>query len=192
MELNDVIQKRRALRALEKVKITDDMVNKLARTAGLSASCFNKQPWRFVFVRNEDVLQNLFGALSRGNKWAERASMIVAVFSDKELDCVAGEREYFLFDTGMATAFMLLKATEMGLVAHPIAGFDEDKAKEALGIPAAKRLITLVIVGKHADNPEELLSEKQLERELYRPKRLELPEIMFWDGYSSSSNISSE
>jgi nitroreductase len=192
MEFEDVVHKRRALRALEKVKITDDMVKKMVRSAGLSASCFNKQPWRFVFVRDEHVLRRLFGSLSRGNKWAERASMIVAVVSHRDLDCVVGEREYYLFDTGMATALLILKATEMGLVAHPIAGFDEDKAREVLTVPAEMRLITLIIFGKHADNPEELLDEKQLEREHFRPQRLDLPDIMFLDGYSSSSSMSSE
>ncbi len=192
MELHDIVDKRRALRALEKVTIPDDMVRELARTAGLAPSCFNKQPWRFVFVREEGMLDQLHGALSRGNKWAERASMIMAAVSEPELDCVTGGREYYLFDTGMATAFLLLKATEMGLVAHPIAGFDEEKAKTILGVPERMRLITLVIFGTHAANPEELLSESQLERERERPLRLKLAEIMMHERYSSSSNISSE
>ncbi|HEX7502285.1 MAG TPA: nitroreductase family protein, partial [Acidobacteriota bacterium] len=85
---------------------------------------------------------------------------------------------YYLFDTGMATAFLILRATEMGLVAHPISGFDEDLAKEALGIPADMRLITLVNVGKHLLPPNALLSEKQAETEKTRPERLPLTEIM--------------
>ncbi len=192
MELNDAIHKRRALRALEKATVTDDMVRELARNAGLAPSCFNKQPWRFVFVRDDKMLRRMFGALSRGNKWAERASMIVAAVSKADLDCVVGERDYYLFDTGMATALILLKATEMGLVAHPIAGFDEGKAREILDVPAGMRLITLIIVGKHAADPQELLNESQLEREHLRPPRLALEEIMLLDSYSSSSNMSSE
>ena len=62
----------------------------------------------------------------------------------------------------MATAFIILRATELGLVAHPIAGFDEDKVKEILGIPDDRRVITLVIVGKHMDTVSPVLSEKQL------------------------------
>jgi len=33
--------------------------------------------------------------------------MFVAVFSRKDDDCVIKDREYHLFDTGMATAFMI-------------------------------------------------------------------------------------
>jgi nitroreductase len=69
--------------------------------------------------------------------------MIIAVFSRVDYDCVIRAREYYLFDTGMATAFITLRATELGLVAHPIAGFDENKAKDTLGIPDDMRLTTL-------------------------------------------------
>jgi len=96
-----------------------------------------------------NVLKQLHGAMSKGNAWVQAASLIIAVFSKKELDCLIKEREYYLFDTGMATAFIILRATELGLVAHPIAGFNEDAVKEILGIPEEMRLITLVIVGKH-------------------------------------------
>jgi len=30
----------------------------------------------------------------------------------------------------MATAFIILRATELGLVAHPIAGYNEDAVKQ--------------------------------------------------------------
>jgi nitroreductase len=91
---------------------------------------------------------------------------------------VVKEREYYLFDTGMATAFLILRATEMGLVAHPIAGYDEGKAKEILGIPVDMGLITLVIVGTHLLPVNSLLNEQQAENEKTRPARLPLSEIM--------------
>ncbi|MCJ7524188.1 MAG: nitroreductase family protein, partial [Candidatus Aminicenantes bacterium] len=93
------------------------------------------------------------------------------------------EREYYLFDTGMATAFLILRASELGLVAHPIAGFDEDKAKEILGVPTDMRLITLVNVGKHLLPVNSLLNEQQAEIEQTRPGRLPLSEIMRIDHY---------
>jgi nitroreductase len=183
MELKEVIHSRRAYRALEEVVVPDRMVEELSTLAGLAPSCFNKQPWRFVFVRRPEVLQKLYTALSSGNDWARKSSMIVAVVSERELDCVVKEREYYLFDTGMATALLILSATERGLVAHPIAGFDEDGVKEILQIPPHMKLITLVIVGRHAEDAGELLSEKQLKSELSRPPRVPVTEIMKFDYY---------
>lgn len=178
MELLEIIEKRRAYRSLQPVEISEEMVRELAMAASLSASCFNKQPWRFVFALDPEVLERLKGAMKKGNEWTRAASLIVAVCSRKDLDCVVREREYFLFDTGMATAFLILRATDMGLVAHPIAGYDEDKAREALGIPADMRLITLVNIGKHLLPPNALLDEQQAETEKNRPERLPLNEIM--------------
>jgi len=183
MELREIIQRRRAYRSLGPLKINKDLVEELAAAASLSASCFNYQPWRFVFALDTEVLERLQGAINKGNEWAKAASMIIAVVSQKDMDCLVKEREYYLFDTGMATAFLILKATELGLVAHPIAGYNEDKAKVILGIPADMRLITLVIVGVHQLPPNSLLNEKQAEGEKTRPERLPVSEIMRIDHY---------
>jgi nitroreductase len=178
MKLMEIIEKRRAYRSLGPAEINEDTVRDLAQAASLSASCFNKQPWRYVFAFNKDVLERMRAAFNKGNEWTQAASLIVAVCSRKDMDCVVKEREYYLFDTGMATAFLILRATEMGLVAHPIAGYDEQKAREILGIPADMTLITLVLVGKHVMPPNALLNEKQAEGEKERPERLPLTEIM--------------
>jgi nitroreductase len=178
MNLLETIQNRRAFRSLQPVEITEELVRELAGAASLSASCNNKQPWRFVFAFDMEVLERLKGAMNKGNEWTHAASLIIGVASRRDLDCLIKEREYYLFDTGMATAFLILRATELGLVAHPIAGFDEDKAKEVLGIPADMRLITLVNVGKHLLPVNALLSEKQAQIEKARPERLPLAEIM--------------
>ena len=178
MELLDVIANRRAYRSLDPVEINEPMIRDLAAAASLSASCFNNQPWRFVSVIDPAVLRELSGVMSKNNDWTRAASMVVAVVSRRDLDCLVKGREYFLFDSGMATAFLILRATEMGLVAHPIAGFDDVKAKEILRIPADMTLITLVIVGRHASKRGPLLTDKQAEAEKQRPTRKPLEEIM--------------
>jgi len=174
MNVSDAIKERRAYRSLKKFDVDDALIRDLAGHACLSPSCFNKQPWRYVFVTDPDVLSELFGFLSRGNEWASAASMIIAVFSEKNNDCVIKEREYYLFDTGMSVAFIILRATELGLVAHPIAGYKPEGVKKLLNIPDEMNLITLIIVGKHDDKPSSLMSEKQVESEKKRPPRLEL------------------
>ena len=104
---------------------------------------------------------------------------------DSSLDCQIPNRDpYFLFDTGMATAYLILLLTELGLVAHPIAGFDLDKAKEILHIPQDKSLITLIIVGKHTSEFPEEMSEKQQENEGKRPKRKSVEEFISFNQYS--------
>ncbi len=183
MDVKESIEKRRAYRSLSPVEITEDLVHDLAGSARLFCSCFNNQPWRYVFVYDRKVLQDMHEALSPGNEWAQTGSMIIAVFSKPDLDCIIKDRQYYLFDTGMATAALILRATELGLVAHPIAGFSPKKVREILKIPVEYNVITLVIIGKKSDKLSPLLSEKQRLVEPERPERLALDRFMYLNMY---------
>lgn len=188
MDVKEAIQKRRAYRSLEKVEITEDIIRELSLAASLSASCFNNQPWRFIFVYGKDDLEKFKVVFNKGNEWCHADSLVIAVVSEKSLDCDVKGRQYYLFDTGMATAQLILRATELGLVAHPIAGYDEQKVKELLSVPEDMTVITLVNVGKHSDKISPVLSEKQVRDEKERPQRLPLNKIVFRNKYETSSD----
>lgn len=183
MTVRDAIDQRRAYRSLERTAITGETLQALISAASLAPSCFNNQPWRYVFVHDASALSGLSGVFSAGNEWARNASMVIAVLCDRNDDCVIKGREYYLFDSGLSAAFLILRATEMGLVAHPIAGFDEAKAKAALAIPDNFRLITLIIVGKHSSSMDPVLSDKQVSAEKERPARLPHQDIAFMNRY---------
>jgi len=179
MELNKIFQNRRAYRTLGKLEITDGLINDLATAASLAPSCNNMQPWRFVFVYESNRLQELYESFAPGNYWAKKASLVIAVFSKKELDCVIKDREYYQFDTGMATAHLMLKATDLGLVTHPMAGFNPEKAREVLNIPEDMQLITLIAVGKRLETIDPTLSEKHQLQESQRPPRLNTEDFVY-------------
>ena len=183
MNVKDAIEKRRAYRSLEPVGITKELIYDLAKCAQITASCFNNQPWKYVFIHDKQKLREFYAVLTEQNQWVKRASLIVAVFSNQEDDCNVGERHYYLFDTGMATAFLILRATELGLVAHPIAGFKEGRAKEILNIPKNMRLITLVIIGKHSEGNNELMTDSQKKIESVRPERKALTDFISIDNF---------
>lgn len=181
MEVAEAIRARRALRALDPDPIEADVGAALAEAVTLSASCFNNQPWRMVFCSGQSVLAAVRGALPKGNAWATRAPLVVAVASRAEDDCRLSEgRDYHRFDCGLAVGQMLLRATELGVVAHPIAGFDPLKVQAALGIPDGYAVIALVMCGRHGTD-ESLLSEKQREAEGERPLRKPVGEVIFRD-----------
>ncbi|MCS7138741.1 MAG: nitroreductase family protein [Crenarchaeota archaeon] len=177
MKVREAIERRRAYRAIEPIEVTDELIKDLAYHASLAPSCYNNQPWRFVFVKNREKIGELYDALSSGNSWAKKSSLIIAVYSEKDYDCIIGEREYYLFDTGMAVAFMILRATELDLVAHPIAGYDSEMVKRILEIPENAILITLIVVGKHSDEAVSKLPTRQREVELKRPPRKSFEEF---------------
>jgi nitroreductase len=134
-------------------------------------------------VHDKTILNTLYSALSQGNVWAHASSLIIAVASQIDLSCRIKGRDYYLFDTGLATGFILLRATELGLVAHPIAGYDEDQVKEILSIPKEMQVITLLVIGKHTDQLSPVLSEKQQKTEKQRPERLSFEKFAFINNY---------
>ena len=183
MNVKEAIEKRRAYRSLKPVKITKDLIYDLAKCAQITASCFNNQPWRYIFVYDPEMLKKMHEALSSGNTWAHKASMIIVAVGKKDDDCVIRDRIYYRFDIGMATEAMILRATELGLVAHPIAGYSPKKTREILEIPEDYDVITLVIVGKHSYKIDPVLSEKQIKAEKERPERNPIDDFVYINGY---------
>lgn len=184
MDVKEAIETRRAYRSLDPVQITPDIINDLATHAGLSMSCFNNQPWSFCFVYDPKKLEEMHEVMSQGNEWTFKASCIVAVFTKVDKDCVIHDREYYLFDTGMAVAFLILRATELGLVAHPIAGYSPKKTRAVLGIPDDYQIITLVNIGKHSMTLNQVLSEKQIADESRRPLRMPLEKFVHHNAFN--------
>lgn len=180
-EVNALIAVRRAKRALRSEEIPKEVIEKLLLAAHLAPSCFNNQPWRFV-VAQGDKLDAVKRALPGANYWALRSPAIIAVASKADLDCrLSDNRDYFLFDCGLAVGLLMVQTTQMGLVAHPIAGYEPVAVKEALGIPPDYVLITLVVLGKPG-GPEGL-SEKHRELE-YGPRiRKPLRAVAGWNAF---------
>ena len=123
----------------------------LLEAAHLAPSSYNLQPWRFLWtVRGDAEFDRVLGALDPGNAWAETASALVVGGFTRE-----GRRgrpnPWAEHDLGMATAHLVLQAVASGLAAHPMAGFDAEKLKTALAIPAGIQPMTVTAIGWPAE-----------------------------------------
>jgi nitroreductase len=192
MQVREAIDRRRAYRSLEPVEITEEMVNDLAAAAHKAPSCFNNQPWRFVFVYGKEQLEVMHEALTKGNAWAKDASLMVVVLSKPDLDCQPKDRDYYMFDTGLATANLMLRATEMGLVAHPTAGYSVSKTREVLDIPEEFTVITILHVGKLSSKVSGHLEEWQQERDTGPRIRRPLETVAHHNRYDSAKEPGDE
>lgn len=174
--INELIEARRAKRALSTDPVTPEEVELLIQAAHLAPSCFNSQPWRFIVIDEGETLAAVKDAMPKGNYWTAPAPVIIAVASHRALDCTLSDnRDYFLFGCGMAVGNLMIQATQMGLIAHPIAGYNPVKVKKILEIPEDYTLITLVIVGRAGDVSQ--LSDQHREIELGPRDRKPLSEV---------------
>ncbi|WP_241241322.1 redoxin domain-containing protein [Fervidobacterium sp. 2310opik-2] len=171
----DSIKVRRAFRGIMPVPVSDEDLKKLVEAAHLAPSCMNKQPWRFVIVRTQERLRQIHSALSEGNYWMKHAPALIVVYTKNDFGCQLSDgRNYALFDTGTAVGFLLAQATQMGLVAHPVAGYDPLKVKEILGIDGI--VITIIAVGYWGNF--EMLNEKHTQAEQSERNRQPLENIL--------------
>jgi nitroreductase len=186
LEVADAVRARRAKRVLSSRHIEDAEMMSLVEAARLSASCFNNQPWRMVFCRGGPALDSVKAALAKGNVWATRADTIIVVAAREPDDCqLSDRRNYYCFDCGLAVGQLLLRATELGIIAHPIAGYEPAKVRAALEIPEEFVIVTLVICG-YPGTDDSLLSEKQKGWEAARPERKPAGENFFLDRWGGS------
>lgn len=175
------IKTRRAYRAISERPIERGVLQTLAQAAHWAPSCANHQPWRLIVVDEPPMLRAVRDALSGGNYWAKRSPAIVVVASQEDLDCrVPDGRDYFLFGCGLAAMNLILQATELGLIAHPIAGYKSGPVREALGIPEDHTVITLIILG-YPDETLDALSEKHRAEETSSRVRRPLDDVVFWN-----------
>jgi nitroreductase len=59
MNLKDVIEKRASIRMFSEEKIQIDDIKEMVRRAGLAPSINNSQPWKFLTIINEDVIEQM-------------------------------------------------------------------------------------------------------------------------------------
>ncbi len=183
MELINLLEKRKSSRAFSQEKLEEKTINQLMRAAQLSASCFNNQPWRFLFLVDDEALEKGRKALSDGNSWAKSAPLLIVGYSKPDLDCrIKGGRDYYLFDLGMAVQLILLQTTELNLIARPMAGYSPSTLKKEFNFDEADEVFVMIAVGFEG-NIDEL--DEKLQKVFRAPRtRNPLSENFFVDKLS--------
>jgi len=179
MDVVDAIRARRARRAFDTRPVEAEKVRELIEAMRLAPSCNNNQPWRVVVCREENSLTKAKMALTKGNVYGTLAPLIFIVAARRDDDCHPSDnRDYFLFGCGLAVGQMLLRAVELDLIAHPLAGYDPLSHKREFGIPEEYVVIATIIIGYRGTDLT-LLSDKQKAQEDVRPERKPIGENFF-------------
>jgi len=139
----------------------------ILEAARWAPSSFNEQPWSFLVARKEDPeeFERMLSCLVRGNTlWAQRAPVLMISVAKLHFSRSGAENRHAFHDTGIATGFMMLEATALGVLIHGMAGFDPAKARQVYGIPETHEAVAALGMGypgDPADAPEELRKRQQ-------------------------------
>jgi len=201
MDVFDAIRKRRSIRSYKPDSIPDDVLDRLLNALRLAPSGGNRQPYKFIVVRDSDTKAQLATACRwnpgapNGQKFvAEAPVMIVACASERDAlaryrrddkvflvfgkDVPAeisreGDLYHNLMDIDLAIAVdhLVLAATAEGLGTCWVAALDEQAVKELFSVPNDMRVPVVMAIGYATSWPEA------------RPRR-QLEEIVCYERYS--------
>ena len=125
---------------------------RLFETARWAPSCFNEQPWRFLYATRDDAhWPRFFDLLVEGNqRWVINAAVLAVVLSRTTFERNDNPSPTHSFDAGAAWQNIALQGCRMGLVVHAMAGFDYQAARQSLAVPEAFAVEAMIAIGRPA------------------------------------------
>ena len=190
-ELIEALSGRRARRAFDPREVPAETQELLWRAVSVAPSHGNVQSARLLVAQSEGTREKLVAALSEGNRnWAPAAPLLVALGSmpdHEHADSYGEERALWSFHAGIAAGNLMAQATALGLVAHPMAGFDEAAVRDAFGAPEELRALVVFAIGYpgRADSlPEDLQRREQREQ-----RRQPLEQLVAVDTWGEGNRV---
>ncbi len=167
----EVIKKRQSVRSYQEKEIPENVLQQVLEAGRLAPSANNKQNWKFIIVKDEDLRKKLVPACKNQKFVGEAPVVIAGCATNPDYVMTCGEHSYSI-DLAIALDHMSLEAASQGLGTCWIGAFYQDQVKEILGVPEGVCIVNLLTLGY----PEEL-----------KPKtgRKPLSEIVCYDKYSS-------
>ena len=153
-------------RAYSSEVVEQSQLETLFEAARWAPSCFNAQPWHFLYAHRDTPAWPLFfeTLVEANQSWACRAGVLIAVLSRRRYERNDKPAPTHEFDAGAAWMCLALQADSLGLAAHGMQGFDADAARVSLKVPEVFHINAMVAVGKPGSAM--VLSESQREREI--------------------------
>ncbi len=148
----EAIETRRSVRKYKPEPVKEEHLKTILEAARLAPSAGNKQPWRFIVVRDSAKKKELAEKASNQNWIGEAGVVIVAIGMPKD-DPSVYER-WVERDVMTAVEHMVLTAWELGYGTCWIGAFKQKDVKEALGIPENYSVINLLPIGVPDQKPE--------------------------------------
>jgi nitroreductase len=129
------------------------MLLSLFEAARWAPSCFNEQPWLFLYATSTSDRNRFAEALVEKNReWAAQAPVLLFVAARRLFTRNGRPNRHAGFDTGAAWMSLALEARKLGLHTHAMAGFDQERAHDILELPRDEyEIFAAVALGRRGD-----------------------------------------
>jgi len=166
----EIIRERWSPYAFSQVPPEEFRIKAMMEAAGHAPSCFNEQPWMFVYTTCQDKkeFQDYLGFLFDSNQvWAKDAYALIISFARTKFTHNGKPNRFAFYDTGMAVTNMILQAMAFDIYVHQMGGFSVEKVKEYFGLGDDIEPISVMAAGFLGDGqglPPEVLKKDENRR----------------------------
>lgn len=166
MELQEAILKRRSIRRFTEDRVTDQELEEIFEAVRWSPSWANTQVWEFLVVRDRELIQKVAETyqMEKGTnpatKCSQAASALIVVCAKTGVSGCYGGKEttkfanWFMFDLGIATQTLCLKAHEMGLGTVVVGLLNHDACRQLIALPEGYEAVAVIPIGRPAAEPK--------------------------------------
>jgi len=153
MDVKKAIEKRKSIRRFKEKEVPDRIIKEIIDAARRAPSAQNLQPWHFLVVKNKESLLKFKKDGVFGQKEMYQAPVVIVCCTEKEYSIKEHEGES-LINLSLASAFLVLRATELGLGTCFVGWVDKEKIKRILGIPKDFTVPYVIVLGYPNEKPE--------------------------------------
>ena len=164
--VNPMFLDRWSPRAFDPTPLPEEDVATLFEAARWAPSCFNEQPWLFVYGTSEKEKETFLEILVEKNRlWAHNAPVLAILFAKKTFAHGGRPNRWAGLDCGAAWVSLAFQARMMGLYAHGMAGFSQAKAYELLNVPEEEyEAMCAIAMGAYGDRDALSPEVKEMEQ----------------------------
>ena len=164
--IHTLLEKRWSPRSFSEKVLSRETIHSLFEAARWAPSCYNDQPWYFVYATREEpeAFEKIADCLVEGNrKWAKDAPFIGLAIARKNFTHNGKNNRHATYDLGQSLAYFTFQAMNENVYVHQMAGFSRDKARETFDLEDGYEAVTAFVAG-YLGKPEKLpddLAEKE-------------------------------
>jgi nitroreductase len=184
MDAMQALLTRKSIRVYLDKEIPDDVIEQILRAGIQAPSGGNRQPWRFVVVRDPEKIKQFDEQYNQ--PWVENApAVIVACANPHDTWETYGEEDQcWLLDTAAAMQNMLLAIHALGLGGVWVISCSKGKIRELCDIPLHWQIVSIIPFGYYKDEDAVEFGEHVIENKKARPRK-DLSEVAFRENAGS-------
>lgn len=173
MDVKKAIEKRQSTRKYESREVSYDLIMEIIDAARLAPSGSNSQPSRYFVVNDKKTIAKFRQERIFPQNFVYEAPTIIVCGAEPKKNYIDVESPDpsnaigAIRDLSIASSYLMLRATELGLGTCYIGWVEAEKLKEILGIPK-EILVPYVITVGYAADPQRVRSRLSMEEILLK------------------------